>query len=141
LPVSRGFFVFAVEAWGSHGHNPKEPMKKIETNRKIKTQFARETRFAVQSAPAAPFRAEQESGLEQLKGRLLQQALQEAVDPEFYAPLRRAANEAAALAWATTYPLLLFPTLFEEKAQAAVVQALRQAELRYRSLAWLDTAV
>jgi hypothetical protein len=43
--------------------------------------------------------------------------------------LRRAANEAAALAWASIYPLLVFPVLFEEKTQAALRQAERQARI------------
>jgi hypothetical protein len=45
------------------------------------------------------------------------------------APLRRAANEAAALAWVTFYPLLVFPVLFEEKTAVAVRQAQRQARI------------
>ena len=43
--------------------------------------------------------------------------------------MRRAANEAAALAWATLYPLLVFPVLFEEKIEAALRQAERQARI------------
>ncbi len=53
--------------------------------------------------------------------------------PDLTAPLRRAANEAAALAWLTPYALLVFPTLLEEKAQAARHQTLRQAGIRRRS--------
>jgi hypothetical protein len=43
--------------------------------------------------------------------------------------LRRAANDAAALAWATLYPLLVFPVLFEEQTRAALRQAERQARI------------
>jgi hypothetical protein len=49
--------------------------------------------------------------------------------PELNAPLRRAANDAAALAWATVFPLLVFPVLFEEKTEAALLRAGRQARI------------
>ena len=58
--------------------------------------------------------------------------------PELNAPLRRAANEAAALAWVTLYPLLVFPVLFEEKAAAAVRQTERQARIYATSRQLLD---
>ena len=103
-------------------------------NDRIETKFALENRFALIAAPAAPFRALQETELERLKTRLLQQALRDSTDSELSAPLRRAANDAAALAWATWYPLLLFPLLFEEKAQEATRQTARQAAIRQRSL-------
>ena len=65
---------------------------------------------------------------EQLKNRLLAQQLLAAA-PELNAPLRRAANDAAALAWATVFPLLVFPVLFEGKTDAAVLRAGRQARI------------
>ena len=52
-----------------------------------------------------------------------------AATPELNAPLRRAANDAAALAWATVFPLLVFPVLFEEKIEAAVLRLRRQARI------------
>jgi len=94
----------------------------MDQTKKIKTQFGPEIRFPVLPSPALPFRAVQTTALEGLKGRLLCQAIQEAADVDLYAPLRQAANEAAALAWATQYPLLLFPLLFEEKAEIAIRQ-------------------
>ena len=104
---------------------------------KIKARFGPETRFEVQARPGAPFRALADTELERLKTELLREALQQISDPELNAPLRRAANEAAALAWATWYPLLLFPLLFQEKAETATRQTARQAEIRQRSLAYL----
>ena len=89
-------------------------------------RFAPETRFA--ATPAAPFRATQENEFERLKNKLLAQQLLDAA-PELSAPLRRAANDAAALAWATVFPLLVFPVLFEEKTEAAVLRAERQARI------------
>jgi hypothetical protein len=96
--------------------------------RRLPTEFGPETRFELRPTPLAPFRATRETEFEQLKTRLLAEQL-EGAGPEWNTPLRRAANEAAALAWATFYPLLLYPVLFEEKTAAAVRHAERQARL------------
>ena len=104
------------------------------------TRFGPETRFelrpasalrsssATEDGPPAPFRATRETEFEQLKTRLLAEQLAVAT-PELNIPLQRAANEAAALAWVTFYPLLVFPVLFEEKTAAAARQAQRQARI------------
>jgi hypothetical protein len=42
------------------------------------------------------------------------------------------------LAWVTQFPLLVFPALFEEKAETAMLQAKRQASVRQRSLELLS---
>jgi hypothetical protein len=89
-------------------------------------------------APAAPFRATRDTELEQLKQRLLRTALDTTALVDLYAPLRRAANEAAAVAWMTPFPLLFFPTLFEEKSAAARRQVLRQQRVRARSAEILE---
>jgi len=99
-------------------------------NKRLPTRFAPETRFEV---PALPFRAVQATELEQLKARLLRQLLAEVTDPAQNILLRRAANEAAAIVWLTTCPLLLFPELLQEKARAARAQGGRQARIRRRS--------
>jgi len=102
----------------------------MNTNKnRVATRFAPETRFELRPAPPAPFRANLESNFEQLKNRLLAERLAADEAAELNAPLRRAANEAAALAWVTRYPLLVFPALFEEKTAAAVRQAERQARI------------
>ena len=93
----------------------------------VPTRFAPETRFELRPAPPAPYRATRETELERLKSRLLAAQLATAAEPELNAPLRHAANEAAALAWVTLYPLLVFPVLFEEKTRAAIRHARRQA--------------
>jgi len=73
-----------------------------------------------------------ETQLERLKDQLLQESLRRLETPELSGPLRRAGNEAAALAWTTAYPLLVFPELFQEKALAARHYALRQAKVARR---------
>src|SRR5476649_335376 len=94
----------------------------------VPTEFGPETRFELRPAPPAPFRDTQETEFERLKHKLLAQQLIEAT-PELNVSLRRAANDAAALAWATVFPLLVFPVLFEEKTEAAVLRAGRQARI------------
>jgi hypothetical protein len=102
-----------------------------DKNKRLRTRFAPDTHFEVQ---ALPFRATETTALERLKERLLLQLLQQATGPEQNVLLRRAANDAVSLAWATHYPLLLFPTLLEEKAEAALLQHQRQKQVRQRSL-------
>jgi len=93
---------------------------------RVRAEFGPETRFESRFAPPAPFRVTRETEFERLKTRLLAEQLAGAT-PELNAPVRRAANEAAALAWVTFYPLLVFPVLFQEKSAAAVRQTERQA--------------
>lgn len=104
-----------------------------ERKQEVPTRFARETRFDLALRLAPPFRAEQEEKFEQLKGRLLRRLLDDAVQPELNAPLRRAANDAAAVAWTTSFPLLFFPALLEEKARRARLQLQKQNQIRLRS--------
>ena len=106
----------------------------MNTNtQKLTARFDPETRFAVPPVPPAAFRAAQDSQLERLKRRLLRQTLAELTVPEANGFVRRAANEAAALAWDTRFPLLLFPGLFQEKTTAVLLQVERQAGIRRRS--------
>ena len=104
----------------------------MNTNyRRVPTEFGPENGFELRPSPPAPFRNVQENRLEQLKKELLFERLGDT--PRLNSYLRRAANEAAALAWVTPYPLLVFPALFEEKANLALAQAVRQEQVRERS--------
>ncbi len=105
--------------------------------RNIPLAFEPEIRFEVPATPAAPFRGELEAELEQLKGRLLRQTLQANPRPAFEGPLRRALNEAASIAWMTPFPLLVLPTLAEEKAAVAIAQARRQQRVFERSRSFI----
>ena len=69
-----------------------------------------------------------------LKQRLLLQRLNEAPDSTSHVLIMQQAAEAALLAWRTTYPLLTFPCLFEERAVTAMEQARRQARLYWNGL-------
>ena len=78
--------------------------------------------------------------LKQLRGRLLQPLLATTDNPVLLAALRRAAAEAESLAWLTPCPLLVLPTLIEEKAREARFYARRQAGLRDATRDWLSLA-
>ena len=120
-------------------HNPasgggNERVKSMSINPiRVPTVFGPETQFPVKAGPPATFRAWRESELERLKAQLLGERLEEAADLESNVHLRRAANDAVALAWSTAYPLLVLPVLFEEKATVALARLERQKEIRGRS--------
>ena len=88
--------------------------------KRVYAEFGPETRFELTPAPPAPFWVLQENRFESLKAALLGERLAGLWTPELGPIVRRAANEAAALAWVTPYPLLVFPLLFEERTEAAV---------------------
>jgi hypothetical protein len=96
--------------------------------KKVRTRFAPETRF-----PVTPLLAKPDTELEQLKERLLNQALAETNNTLLAGPLQRAANDATALAWTAGYPLLLLPVLFQEKAAIARLQSVKQQSILERT--------
>ncbi|MGZ4973074.1 MAG: hypothetical protein ACXWDN_09965 [Limisphaerales bacterium] len=112
----------------------------MNTTDNLKTKFARNTRFEVNPMTTVPFRDHKQTDLEQLKARLLRQILAGDVTADLTVRLRRAANEAASLAWLEPYPLLVFPTLLEEKAVVAKKQVAKQRKVYQRSRRLLDAA-
>ena len=104
--------------------------------RRLRLRFEPEDRFEVSPAP---FRGTQETELERLKARLLGPLLDSA-NAELYAPYRRAANEAAAVAWTTCFPLLVFPELLEEKTRQARARGEHQRAVLARSRRIMDAA-
>jgi hypothetical protein len=107
--------------------------------KKLRLRFEPGNRFEVSPAPAAPFRGTQETELERLKARLLGHLLNSA-DAPLSAPYRRAANDAAAVAWTTCFPLLVFPELLEEKVREARERHQRQQFVLARSRGLMDAA-
>jgi hypothetical protein len=144
LPVNRGFFDFwkRVVVWRILKENMRNKTVR-NGNKVVKTRFGPETRFELgPPAPGpVPVRGPAENELEQLKARLLGQLLSPATDPGVNAALRRAANEAASVAWFTPFPLLVFPTLLEEMAASARLQQKRQREIRERTQGLLEEAI
>ena len=100
---------------------------------RVPAEFAPEVRFEVIPAAPALLHARQDGELERLKNQLLQERLEGICDARLRISLRCAANDAAALAWVTRYPLLVFPVLFDEKARAAWQRAERQNQVRKRT--------
>ena len=101
-----------------------------EKYRRVPAEFGPETRFEIRPTPPAPFRAVQENEFERLKLALLSERLRPLWRPDLIAQVRRAANEAAALAWVTPYPLLVFPVLFTEKAEEVEITDIKQNQSR-----------
>jgi hypothetical protein len=81
------------------------------------------------SAGASP-RTTDSLALADLRNRLLQEALTHAPGEPVARLVRLAAVEAEAQAWLISFPLLLFPALFEEKACDARSYVARQRRLR-----------
>ncbi len=71
---------------------------------------------------------------ELLKQRLLLERLDEVLPAEAHAAVIQRASQAAAEAWLSGYPLLVFPCLFEEMASEATARLARQAELYWQRL-------
>ena len=69
----------------------------------------------------------------ELKEGLLDDELQSTKSVRLQPRLELAANEAAALAWTTDYPLLVFPALFDELARRERVRETRQQKIRAKS--------
>jgi hypothetical protein len=89
----------------------------------LKTEFSGDTRFELRPTP---------DKFERLKNKLLALRVQQA-GAKWEEPMRDAANEAAAIAWTTAVPSLVFPELFEEKIAAAVAQTQRQERILRKS--------
>jgi len=87
-------------------------------SKRVLTRFGPETRFEVIPIPADERELAEKARFEGLKRRLLFERVQTLSDPRLDSQISRAANEAAALARVTAYPTLVFPALFEEKAEA-----------------------
>ena len=119
----------------------KKEQNKMKPRQTLNPTFARPTRFEVRPATATvPFRAAQENQFERLKNRLLRAELDDVPLADLNTPLRQAANEAAALAWTTQFPLLVLPELFQEKALVARRQFEKQAQIRVRTQAFYAEA-
>jgi len=104
--------------------------KKIDN---IPAWFEPDAEFELTPRLTVPFRGTQETELERLKTLMLRDLLAKATDPELNAPLRRAANEAAGLAWLTPFPLLFFPELLAERATVAARQMAKQGRVREKT--------
>jgi len=80
----------------------------------------------------APRRGALEEQVERLKERLLGPMVSSIENATLVRHLRSVANEAAALAWFTVCPVLVLPTLLEEKLRGALQRWERQQVIRQR---------
>jgi len=69
-----------------------------------------------------------------LKQRLLLERFNETPQAETHALIIEQANEAAFRAWLSSYPLLTFPCLFDERAAAVTDQVRREASCYWNGL-------
>jgi len=109
---------------------PKGDTKRRDNMRLSTTRpFGQTTRLAHGSASkAAPANS---FGI--LQKRLVQNRLRSIDSIDHALRIRWAADEASSLAWTTGYPFLMFPALFEERAEAALDRARRQNHIHARS--------
>jgi hypothetical protein len=82
------------------------------------------------SFSVVPTRGLVEAQLEKLKNNLLRRQMRQVTDSKVAQRLAWAANEAAALAWFTNCPMLILPTLLEEKIAVALQWGEKQDRLR-----------
>lgn len=102
-------------------------------NGRLNPRFAPETRFEVNISPEGRRRRELAARLEDLRVRQLRWQVMHASSMELIPAIQRAAEEAAAKAWYSPCPLLLFPLLFEELVASAKTTARRQERIRQQS--------
>jgi hypothetical protein len=74
-------------------------------------------------------RQELETRFAGLKDELLGSLLEDTQTLDLHPRFKQAANEAAGVAWTTEYPLLVFPTLFEEFARRERARQSRQQQI------------
>jgi hypothetical protein len=82
----------------------------------------------------SPCRGPLEQQLEHLKEQLLAPLLSSVGNAALVEELRWVANEATALAWFTVCPILVLPTLLEEKVRSALKWWERQERIRPRQM-------
>jgi len=84
-------------------------------------------------------RRRDDRALAQLRHRLVALALAQVQSLRLVEPIRRAAQEAEALAWVEEFPLLVFPCLFQEKLESARFRTQRQMWVEARTSGFTTT--
>jgi hypothetical protein len=106
-------------------------------NRKLNTFFDPDTEFEAEVLAGEPLR----QAFNDLHDTLVTAELVSTPTLALHEPLRMAANEAAGVAWTTDFPLLVFPTLFEEKVARARKQQDRAERIKAQTSEMLMEAV
>jgi hypothetical protein len=115
-------------------------MKTEMRDQRLATRFYRETQFVLEPKFASLTSDRVHGTFEHLKARLLQPVLTTTLDPDLRRHLRLAANEAAAVAWTTPFPLLILPVLLEEKTAEAHNYVARQREVQDATQALVEAS-
>lgn len=109
-------------------------MKTNLAKKKVPARFRRETYFEIAPRFDSLAASDAERGkFEKLKSTLLKPVLDDTLSPALRKQLRLAANEAAAVAWTTPFPLLVLPVLLEEKAEEVQEYVRRQEQVQQAS--------
>lgn len=99
----------------------------------LSAEFAPEVDFEVRPHAVRSERQVEIARLEQLKLKLVAEWMRRTRNPETYATIRQAANEAVSLAWLSGLPLLMLPELLNEKVTTALNRLARQKQILLRS--------
>ncbi len=108
-------------------------MKTNTSYPRVPTRFGREVRFELTPSFEPLGFDPQRRAFENLKSRLLEPVLDRTADPALHRQLQLAANEAAAVAFTTPFPLLVLPVLLQEKADEVHRHAARQEQVERAS--------
>src|ERR1051325_12034887 len=106
-------------------------------NRKINAYFDPDTEFEAEVLRGEPL----QRAFAGLQDALVNETLVETETLSLHAPVKQAANEAAGLAWTTGFPLLVFPTLFQEKVERARRQQDRAERIKAPTADLLEAVV
>lgn len=105
--------------------------------RKLKTYFDPDTEFETELLAGEPLK----ETFATLQEAIVTETLDATETLALHAPLKQAANEAAGLAWTTQFPLLVFPTLFQEKAERVKALQGRARRIKAQSAELMEAAV
>jgi hypothetical protein len=94
-------------------------------NRELKPFFEPDETFEAPLLQGEPLR----ETFAELQDNLVAETIGATETLALHGPVKQAANEAAGLAWTTAFPLLVFPTLFNEK-----IERVRQQDERARRI-------
>ncbi|MBI2946331.1 MAG: hypothetical protein HYY23_01710 [Verrucomicrobia bacterium] len=114
---------------------------KRNTRRKhrLPAQFAPDVEFELAPVPGVVPPETVRIKFHELQSRLVEASLIESWSQSVRGRIHQAANEAAALAWTTPYPLLVMPELFLEKARETRLRLQKQRSILMRSERLVET--
>lgn len=112
----------------------------MKTNRKTQNAFGEDPGHYSENAPWLAHDAV-ESAFGKLKSELVGEVLRHNETIHLGHSLQQVANEAAGLAWTTSYPLLVFPTLLHEKIHGLRTREQRQQRVQAMSAELVGAAL